>query len=114
MSFDHPVLSALLLSKVAQAAEAGIEMTVDTAGLTSRLGGDDRDLATILGNLVDNAFDALSRQDVLPENKRVHVHLSGAGERQDSRSRSATTVPASPRRTSTRSSNAAGRRSTTG
>lgn len=79
MSFDHPVLSALLLSKVAQAAEAGIEMTVDTAGLTSRLGGDDRDLATILGNLVDNAFDALSRQDVLPENKRVHVHLSGAG-----------------------------------
>lgn len=79
MSFDHPVLSALLLSKVAQAAEAGIEMTVDTAGLTGRLGGDDRDLATILGNLVDNAFDALSRQDVLPENKRVHVHLSGAG-----------------------------------
>lgn len=79
MSFDHPVLSALLLSKVAQAAEAGIEMTVDTAGLTGSLGGDDRDLATILGNLIDNAFDALSRQDVLPENKRVHVHLSGAG-----------------------------------
>ena len=79
MSFDHPVLSALLLSKIAQAAEVGIEMTVDTAGLSGRLGGDDRDLATILGNLIDNAFDALSRQDVLPEDKRVHVHLSGAG-----------------------------------
>lgn len=79
MSFDHPVLSALLLSKIAQAAEVGIDMTVDTAALSGRLGGDDRDLATILGNLIDNAFDALSRQDVLPENKRVHVHLSGAG-----------------------------------
>ncbi|MCF2572314.1 sensor histidine kinase [Brevibacterium sp. UCMA 11754] len=79
MSFDHPVLSALLLSKIAQAAEVGIDMTVDTAGLSGRLGGDDRDLATILGNLIDNAFDALSRQDVLPEHKRVHVHLSGTG-----------------------------------
>lgn len=79
MSFDHPVLSALLLSKIAQAAEVGIDMTVDTAGLTGRLGGDDRDLATILGNLVDNAFDALSRHDVLPEDKRVHVYLSGSG-----------------------------------
>ncbi|GAA1860522.1 sensor histidine kinase [Brevibacterium marinum] len=79
MSFDHPVLSALLLSKIAQAAEVGIDMTVDTAGLSGRLGGDDRDLATILGNLIDNAFDALSRQDVLAEDKRVHVHLSGAG-----------------------------------
>lgn len=79
MSFDHPVLSALLLSKIAQAAEVGIEMTVDTADLTGSLGGDDRDLATILGNLIDNAFDVLSRQDVLPEDKRVHVHLSGSG-----------------------------------
>jgi sensor histidine kinase regulating citrate/malate metabolism len=79
MTFDHPVLSALLLSKIAQAAEVGIEMTVDTAGLTGRLGGDDRDLATILGNLIDNAFDALGRQDVLPEDKRVHVELSGSG-----------------------------------
>ncbi|MDN5806500.1 MAG: ATP-binding protein [Brevibacterium sp.] len=79
MSFDHPVLSALLLSKIAQAAEVGIDMMVDTAGLSGSLGGDDRDLATILGNLIDNAFDVLSRQDVLPEDKRVHVHLSGAG-----------------------------------
>ncbi|SMX99696.1 Sensor histidine kinase regulating citrate/malate metabolism [Brevibacterium antiquum CNRZ 918] len=79
MSFDHPVLSALLLSKIAQAAEVGIDMTVDTAELSGRLGGDDRDLATILGNLIDNAFDALSRRDVLSEDKRVHVHLSGAG-----------------------------------
>lgn len=79
MTFDHPVLSALLLSKIAQAAEVGIEMTVDTADLTGNLGGDDRDLATILGNLVDNAFDALSRQDVLAEDKRVHVELSGSG-----------------------------------
>ncbi|WP_101594061.1 sensor histidine kinase [Brevibacterium linens] len=79
MTFDHPVLSALLLSKISQAAEAGIEMTVDTADLTGSLGGDDRDLATILGNLVDNAFDALSRQDVLSEDKRVHVELSGSG-----------------------------------
>ncbi|MDN5808029.1 MAG: ATP-binding protein [Brevibacterium sp.] len=79
MSFDHPVLSALLLSKIAQAAEVGIDMTVDTAGLSGRLGGDDRDLATILGNLIDNAFDVLNRKDVLPEDKRVHVVLGGAG-----------------------------------
>lgn len=79
MTFDHPVLSALLRSKIAQATEAGIDMSVGTGDLTGRLGGDDRDLATILGNLIDNAFDTLSRQDVLPEDKRVHVQLGGPG-----------------------------------
>src|SRR5699024_1835661 len=79
MTFDHPVLKALLLSKIAEAAEKGTEITGGSAELTGRLSGDDRDLATILGNLIDNAFDALSRQDVLPEDKRVHVSLSGSG-----------------------------------
>jgi sensor histidine kinase regulating citrate/malate metabolism len=53
-----PALAALLLGKAAQAAELGIELEVDEstnlpAGLIPA-----RDLVTIAGNLVDNAFDA--------------------------------------------------------
>ncbi|NSC23984.1 sensor histidine kinase [Streptomyces albus subsp. chlorinus] len=57
----EPVLAALLLGKAAQASERGVELTLsddsqvaDTPGLPAR------DLVTVLGNLIDNAIEALT------------------------------------------------------
>ncbi|MEU2650868.1 sensor histidine kinase [Streptomyces albidoflavus] len=60
----EPVLAALLLGKTAQANERGIELTVhedsrlDDGVLPPELPA--RDLVTVLGNLVDNAMEAVS------------------------------------------------------
>ncbi|MFD4987159.1 ATP-binding protein [Streptomyces sp. NPDC058374] len=60
----EPVLAALLLGKTAQANERGIELTVhedsrlDDGVLPAELPA--RDLVTVLGNLVDNAMEAVS------------------------------------------------------
>lgn len=59
----EPVLVALLLGKAAQAHERGIElvMTPDSGAIGAGPGGPPaRDLVTVLGNLVDNAVDALT------------------------------------------------------
>jgi two-component system, CitB family, sensor kinase len=55
-----PTLVALLMSKSAVAAERGIELRVvrDEAMLTARL-VDAHDAVTVIGNLIDNAFDAV-------------------------------------------------------
>ncbi len=59
----EPVLVALLLGKAAQAHERGIELvvTADSRSLAD-LGGlpPARDLVTVLGNLIDNAVDAVT------------------------------------------------------
>ena len=69
---DDPVVAALLLGKSAEAAERGIELEVTGSmpdvGDLSR-----RDLVTVLGNLVDNAFDAVGGA----ERRRVRVHVDG-------------------------------------
>lgn len=55
-----PLLGALLLSKAAVAAERGIDLRI---GANTRLAGPiegSRDLITIVGNLVENAFEAVS------------------------------------------------------
>ena len=60
---SEPVLAALLLGKTAQANERGVELVVsqesrlDDGLLPSSLPA--RDLVTILGNLIDNAVDAV-------------------------------------------------------
>ncbi|MEU8462132.1 ATP-binding protein [Streptomyces sp. NPDC029003] len=59
----EPVLVALLLGKAAQAHERGIELAVtpDSGPVDTRPGVPPaRDLVTVLGNLIDNAVDALS------------------------------------------------------
>ncbi|MCG2623812.1 sensor histidine kinase [Arthrobacter sp. I2-34] len=65
---DEPFISALLVGKAAQANELGINLTI-TAGSTGPAGTaapatgkglDPADLVTIVGNLLDNAFDAVS------------------------------------------------------
>ncbi|GAA1638354.1 sensor histidine kinase [Actinoplanes couchii] len=57
---DEPALAALLLGKSAQAGERGVELTVDTGSrlTTSLLRG--RDLITVVGNLIDNALEAVA------------------------------------------------------
>ncbi|GAA2158097.1 sensor histidine kinase [Glycomyces lechevalierae] len=56
----EPVLAALLLGKLSEASERGVDLvlTADTAMQDSGEGVDPRDLITILGNLIDNAMDA--------------------------------------------------------
>ncbi|GAB3569005.1 sensor histidine kinase [Spelaeicoccus albus] len=59
----EPVVSALLLSKTALANERGIDLDLRIRDLDrSRLPAA-RELVTILGNLLDNAFDAVAEHD---------------------------------------------------
>jgi sensor histidine kinase regulating citrate/malate metabolism len=69
-----PVVEALLLGKSAEAAERGIELMVEGDLPDSDLGA--RDLVTVLGNLVDNAFDALAGTAATGV-RRVRVGLGG-------------------------------------
>jgi two-component system, CitB family, sensor kinase len=72
-SVEEPVLAALLLGKTAQAAERGIDLAV-SGDLPAGSGPvEPRDLVTVVGNLVDNAMDAVAGSDV----RRVDVRLSG-------------------------------------
>jgi sensor histidine kinase regulating citrate/malate metabolism len=59
-SVAEPVLAALLLGKLSEASERGVELvlTADTAMQDTGTDVDARDLITILGNLIDNAMDA--------------------------------------------------------
>ena len=81
-----PVVAALLLGKTAEAAERGIELAItgdlsaehaDRAGHAEHAEVAARDLVTVLGNLVDNALDAVTGRDT----RRVAVRLDGDGER---------------------------------
>ncbi|WP_203932716.1 sensor histidine kinase [Virgisporangium ochraceum] len=69
----EPALAALLLGKSAQAAERGVELVVDDG---ARLDGEpvpSRDLLTVVGNLVDNALEAVAGTE---PPRRVTVHVS--------------------------------------
>ncbi len=63
-SVNEPALAALLLGKVSQAAEQGVELTItddtalDHAGLITP-----RELVTLVANLIDNAIDASKESD---------------------------------------------------
>lgn len=59
----EPVLVALLLGKAAQAHERGVELVVTPDSRSLAAGGGlppARDLVTVLGNLIDNAVDAVA------------------------------------------------------
>jgi len=71
-----PVVEALLLGKSADAAERGIELGIEGSLPDSAVSA--RDLVTVLGNLVDNAFDALSGGSA-DGVRRVRVELGGDG-----------------------------------
>ena len=59
-SVDEPVLTALLLGKSAQARERGIELDLHVGDGLGRIGIEPSELVTIVGNLVDNAMDAVA------------------------------------------------------
>ncbi len=57
-SVGEPVVGALVMGKVAEAHERGVQLDVATLGSASVAGINVQDLVTILGNLLDNAMDA--------------------------------------------------------
>ena len=70
-----PVVAALLLGKTAEAAERGIELAVTGELPTAGSEVAARDLVTVVGNLVDNALDAVAGRPV----RRVEVLLESEG-----------------------------------
>ncbi|MHB8588286.1 MAG: sensor histidine kinase [Candidatus Dormibacteraceae bacterium] len=90
MRVGSPVLSALLLGKSVVANERGVEFRLSDDTLLMHDVGDPRDLVTVIGNLCDNALDAVAVQpagqrwvDVSARIERgviiVRVHDSGPG-----------------------------------
>jgi sensor histidine kinase regulating citrate/malate metabolism len=54
-----PSVAALLIAKASQAAELGVELRIDSDSELPALGDElSADVATVVGNLVDNALDA--------------------------------------------------------
>jgi two-component system, CitB family, sensor kinase len=87
-SVADPVVSALLLGKTAQAAERGVQLRLGDSTEVTGLPVEQRDAVTILGNLIDNAMDAVGEVaarvivvDVTgsPTSLCVRVADSGAG-----------------------------------
>lgn len=79
-------VAALLLGKISQAAERGVEISIGEDTAAPDLAMPNRDLITILGNLIDNAVDAAAAGEA-PH--RVAVSLcagvgSGMGSAMDS------------------------------
>jgi len=68
-------VAALLLAKSAQAAERGIELTIGAGSVLPEHLAPDYELVTILGNLIDNAFDVLTAQ---PSERARSVEVAGA------------------------------------
>ena len=102
-SVSDPVVSALLLGKTAPAAERGVQLRIAEGTDVTGLPVDQRDAVTILGNLVDNAIDAVGDADT----RVVLVDLTGSPP--PSTYGSPTPATACRRPWSTRSSSAAGR-----
>lgn len=71
-----PVLAALLLGKTAEAAERGIELRL-TGTVPTALPVSSRDIITVVGNLVDNALDAVQGGGDPVRRRVVAVRLDG-------------------------------------
>jgi two-component system, CitB family, sensor kinase len=69
-------VAALLLGKISQAAERGVEISISEDTAAPELTVPNRDLITILGNLIDNAVDAAAAGEA-PH--RVAVGLRSRG-----------------------------------
>jgi len=68
-----PAVAALVLAKITIGAEKGIEFSVTPDSHLDQPTESTRMLLTVIGNLVDNAFDALEGQ---PEPRRVDLEIS--------------------------------------
>ncbi|WP_235529046.1 sensor histidine kinase [Phycicoccus sp. Root101] len=67
---EEPALSALLLGKAAEAGERGIDLRIDEGAVWPVDALPARDVVTIVGNLIDNAFDAVTGH---PGERQVRV-----------------------------------------
>lgn len=72
---DEPALTALLLGKAAEAHERGIDFRIESGSSWPHGVAPQRDLVTIVGNLIDNAMDAVGEQTTDAE--RVVAFASG-------------------------------------
>jgi two-component system, CitB family, sensor kinase len=71
-------VAALLLGKISQAAERGVEISISEDTAAPDLAVPNRDLITILGNLIDNAVDAAAAGDA-PHRVAVGLRSSSSG-----------------------------------
>lgn len=73
-----PVVAGLVLADAVVAAQRGIELGVDESSSLERLPPalSDTQVVTILGNLLDNAFDAVA--DAAPERRAVRLRVAGS------------------------------------
>lgn len=86
---QDPTVAALLIAKASLAAERGVSLQLDPGSRTGRVDDDlSRDLTTVVGNLIDNALDAVGtsghgtvrvRLDEDDQQMTVIVHDSGPG-----------------------------------
>ncbi|MGD6776357.1 DcuS/MalK family sensor histidine kinase [Sutcliffiella horikoshii] len=73
-NIENPVLSGFILGKLSYARESGVELTIQTETKIPETFSSDtiHELITILGNLIDNAIEAVKNSD----RKKVDVTLS--------------------------------------
>jgi two-component system, CitB family, sensor kinase len=86
---DDPVVAAMLLGKSAQAAERGVELVIDPNSTVSEHSFDRDEVVTLIGNLLDNALDAVAetpaphviqvRVEMHDTSLRLRVEDSGPG-----------------------------------
>lgn len=69
----NPAMAALLLAKSAQGAERGIELVVRPGSFLPTDAAPDYELVTIVGNLIDNAFDILATVPATEGQRRITV-----------------------------------------
>jgi two-component system, CitB family, sensor kinase len=75
-SLADPGVSARLLGKSAQAAERGVQLRLGDSTAVTGIPVEQRDAVTILGNLIDNAIDAVSEAST----RVIVVELTGSSE----------------------------------
>ena len=73
---DEPALTALLLGKAAEAHERGIDFEIAPQSTWRPDIAPTRDVVTIVGNLLDNAFDAVAAVDLSSGVRRVTISAS--------------------------------------
>ncbi|WP_247828734.1 sensor histidine kinase [Arthrobacter antioxidans] len=76
---DEPFIAALLVGKAAQANERGIELTSDIAPDAQAGSLHPVDLVTVIGNLLDNAFDEAARSEEPRVRLTVRRAMDGDG-----------------------------------
>ena len=84
-SIEDPAVAALLVAKLSRAGELGVDFSLAEG---ARLGHHDpglsADLVTVVGNLVDNAFEAVGRggevvMDVEDDGERIEIEVRDSG-----------------------------------